>query len=425
MEDISNTKQQNTQCSRALKFYTVCDANAKKYRCNICQREINGTKLSNLVQHFKNRLNHKDIYHNQILVADEQHILVQRESFIHSAVELVTINSEPFSLLSKSGFKNGHKAQLDKFKSAGCPVNLSDEHVTEIKEKVCTTAMKIKELIKSEVHRKIVSVMVDSATRNGRSIYGISIQYKHNGVHKVVAIGMRELKKSHTAKHLADVLLEILAEYEILLKQIISITTDNGSNMLAMVKDVERILLQQEDISSYAPECEGEQPNGQTQIEQRNQNDENVDIEIDELLKNSIDGNVLDELLEDVNIYEDLFEKFVSDLQNQTGNHSLFVNSIKCAAHTIQLAVRDALKMMSKSDRNVIELSRMVAKFLRKESTKNEKREVGITSILPGLDVETRWSSTYLMVKIIEQNLFFSLRLLPFFSFIVCRFAAF
>lgn len=133
---------------------------------------------------------------------DEEHILVQREVFIHCASDIVTINSETFALLSKSCFRNGHRIQLERFISAGCPVNLSDEHVDEIKDKVRTTARKIKEQIKLETRHKIVSVMVDSATRNGRSIFGIVLQYKHNGVVKVVAIGMRDLKKSHTADYL-------------------------------------------------------------------------------------------------------------------------------------------------------------------------------------------------------------------------------
>lgn len=403
MDGISNTSQQNTQVSRALNFFTVIDAENKKYRCNVCNTEINGKQSSNLLGHFKNRDGHKEIYLTKIKVVEEEHILIQREKFVHSCVELVTINSENFALLTKSGFVKGHRSQLDKFKAAGCAVNLSDDHVTEIKEKVCQTANQMKEIIKTEVQRKIISVMVDSATRNGRAIYGISIQYKHNGAHKVVGIAMRELKKAHKAKHLAEVLLEVLAEYGISLKQIISITTDNGSNMLAMVKEVERILLQQQQEAndSQAQEVEAGQSHDQTQT-QHTQSNKNIDSEIDELLNQSPEDDLLDELLDEVNMYEDLFEKFVTDLQNQTDNHSLFINSIKCAAHTTQLAVRDALKSMPKTERNVIELARMAAKFLRKDKTKNEMREAGIKSILPGLDVETRWSSTYLMVKIIE-----------------------
>lgn len=69
------------------------------------------------------------------------------------------------------------------------------------------------------------------------------------------------------------------------------------------------------------------------------------------------------------------------------------------AAHTLQLAVNDALKLLGKNDSNIISLCRVVAKFIRLQSTKNEMHKVGLSSILPKLDVETRWSSTYLMVS--------------------------
>lgn len=116
----------------------------------------------------------------------------------------------------------------------------------------------------------------------------------------------------------------------------------------------------------------------------------------------------------------------VSDLRNQTGNHSLFVNSVKCGAHTIQLAVKDFLALLSKSDQNIIDLCRLVAKFLRKQSSKNEMRHAGLSSILPGLDVQTRWSSTYLMVCTIEINThFIAFNAYGFFTLTVCRFAAF
>lgn len=333
-EKRESEKQQNTQISLARMFFTPLGITLQRYQCNVCKKEISGKKPANLISHFKiNRPDHKEIYFSIILEIGEQHVLVQCEAFIHSAVELVTVDSQPFALLSASGYRNGHKPQLKRFKSAGWPVNLSDEHVYEIKEKVRATAKLVKEKIKSETHHKIVSVMVDSATRNGRSIYGISAQYKHNGILKVVAIGMRELKDSHTANYLAEVLLEILNEYGISLKQVLSITTDNGSNMLAMVREIERILLNfRDDISAQASEDRLLQ--SQIESAEPSQNDENIDVDIDQFLAKPIENDVLDELLDNMDFYEGLFEKLAADLINQTGNHSLFVNSIKCASHT-------------------------------------------------------------------------------------------
>lgn len=80
-------------------------------------------------------------------------------------------------------------------------------------------------------------------------------------------------------------------------------------------------------------------------------------------------------------------------------NHKLFfVNGINCSAHTVQLAVMDALKLLTNDNLNVILLARVLVKFIRKETTRNESRNRGLKVILPALDVKTRWSSTYIMV---------------------------
>lgn len=223
MEKLSKeteyTTKKSTQISRVLEYYTVVDEQTKIYKCNICTKNQNGKSSGNLVAHFK--ASHKEIYMKEINNIVEEHIQIQREKVVHSCVELVTINSHPFSLLSQSGFRNLLENKLCAFQSAGYPLNLSDRHVHEIKDRVHKTAKQIKELIKIDVKDKLISVMVDSATRNGRSVYGMSLQYKHNDRLKVVVIGMRELRKSHTAVYLTDVLIEVLAEYSIDLKQII------------------------------------------------------------------------------------------------------------------------------------------------------------------------------------------------------------
>lgn len=76
----------------------------------------------------------------------------------------------------------------------------------------------------------------------------------------------------------------------------------------------------------------------------------------------------------------------------------VFVNGINCAAHTLQLAVKDAIAQLPACHANVLRLAAKVCKFLRKESTKNEARNLGIKIKLPSMDTPTRWSSTYIMV---------------------------
>lgn len=88
---------------------------------------------------------------------------------------------------------------------------------------------------------------------------------------------------------------------------------------------------------------------------------------------------------------------------NEDGLPSLvFIDGINCAAHTLQLAVKDALKALNKSHTNVISLCRNVGIFIRHTNTLIEIQKQGLKKKLPALDTSTRWSSTYLMVSILK-----------------------
>lgn len=57
------------------------------------------------------------------------------------------------------------------------------------------------------------------------------------------------------------------------------------------------------------------------------------------------------------------------------------------------------MKELPDEVRNIILLCRRVAKILRLESTKHLLEGSGLELKKPKLDVETRWSSTYIMVS--------------------------
>lgn len=73
---------------------------------------------------------------------------------------------------------------------------------------------------------------------------------------------------------------------------------------------------------------------------------------------------------------------------------------VNCAAHTLQLGINDSLKELPARHKNVIELCRRVAKFLRLKSSEHKIKEHGIEYRRPRLDVITRWGSMYQMVRI-------------------------
>lgn len=404
--DATSSKAKPSLVSRARQFLTeeiVDGKGTNRFKCNICvnPKILNGTMQSNLVSHF--RKIHTTVYHEQIAIKEEDCIEVQRLKTVHSCVELVSLESMPFSVLSSSGFRHALEEKLRAFQLAGCTLNLTDHHVYEIKEKVREVASEMRNHIKSEVKGKIISVMVDSATRNGRAIFGINIQYRHNGVLKVVTLAMHQLKNSHTAQYLADVLSNVLCEYGIDLAQVLTITTDSGSNMLAMVKDIESKLFDTTDDNPIAPnEIQSNEPESIEIPASDENNEEETENDIEELLM-EMDLNVddaLDIAFDENAIYGQLLDDLVLNVRRTTESHQLYIESIKCAAHTFQLAIRDALNLLTKRDMNAISLCRGVAQFLRLQSTKNEMHRADLQCILPALDVATRWNSTYRMVII-------------------------
>lgn len=202
--------------------------------------------------------------------------------------------------------------------------------------------------------------MADTATRYDLSILGVSIQYMHEGQLKIRTIGMKNLTEPQTALHLKDVILDRLQMYGINKHQLISFTTDNANSMTAMVNlmndhpatdigvvdndddesgddehdedddDIEHDSKLAEEPSSNSPfdmitpGVDGVQEfSGASESES---DDEERHNEVDDILN---ENRELDQLL------KELQRCFSADTMN--------INGIRCAAHTIQLAVQDAL----------------------------------------------------------------------------------
>lgn len=98
------------------------------------------------------------------------------------------------------------------------------------------------------------------------------------------------------------------------------------------------------------------------------------------------------EILEEKSHYFNLLK----DLQNEFVLHTLNTSGIKCAAHTLQLAIKSALK--SAKIGILINVCRMACKLVRKISYKNSLRKQNLKEVRPRLDCAVRWNSTFLMV---------------------------
>lgn len=160
---------------------------------------------------------------------------------------------------------------------------------------------------------------------------------------------MIELNERHTAKFLKSKIKEILTEYSITLDQVFSMTCDNGANMIATVKQLQ----------------------SQIQVMIVPEDDE------DELTEELTGPN-----------WTETFEKE-------------FFNSIalvRCAVHTIQLAVTDVMKIY---DADVVQCT-SIAKKCR---TIAYKPSFDLHNIpLPPLYAKTRWSGIFIMLEYFSKH---------------------
>lgn len=196
---------------------------------------------------------------------------------------------------------------------------------------------------------------------------GTSISYMFNGEICVRTIGMFTLRFSHTSSNIVNIIKSTLSDFEIRLIQVISVTTDNGRNLIK--------------TTSLLDACF---QNEKQHIDNAHGNEINDDEEF-------IDADIFDEdyyssLLTDVR--QAFSESFYTDL----------IHGISCAAHCIRLVVTKAIEKSTQT-KELIQKCRSLAKKLRTPTMRSLLNSAGCNMAL--IDVITRWSSVYSMVRLI------------------------
>lgn len=351
------------------------------YMCTICKpnKRISGKKKFNLVSHIRSCHPHVLENSNEL----EFELKKEKLRIVQSLSEIVTVNGRPFKCLLDSGLLRLIRKDLDRLEKLGHGIVLN-KNVYEIKEYVIHIACEIKKCISAEVQKKMVSVLVDIGSKNRTSILGIGIQFMKDDTVKNVAIGMIPLTKAHTASYIVDELIKCLNSYGIAVSQTFAIVSDNGSNMLAAAKRLDKFINEQRENEENT---EQELPD----FNRMNLNEEDILNDVEEMIE-------LDSILNDDDNYDELFAEVIGEL----AKHTTSVITIRCGAHSIQLCVRAALK---KSNLNaVLTLCKYVVRKLHTQSIKYEIHEKGVESILPHPSNDTRWDSDLEMVTLFKSD---------------------
>ncbi|XP_070073359.1 uncharacterized protein [Drosophila takahashii] len=303
--------------------------------CKICKITLTGNYVSNLKRHLQAK--HRSDYEDDDGSSDDQ--VEEKKVKFSVTMGRNEAKNACIDLVTKQ------KLPLAVFDSTGfktltnqifCGLNMpavtSRNIMGLVEERYHSIKIKIVNALKS----RIICLKMDTATRCNRGILGVNVQFIENGKIVIKTLGLIELTKSHTSQNLCSEVQSIMDDFCIKKEQIYSITTDNGRNMVKAVD-----LLNKWEID------DDESP--------------------DELQE--------EELTQHLNI------------------HSIV--SIKCAAHTLQLAIKDFFDRLGSVP--FIDKARNIVKLLRTPSFSYLIEEEALSK--PVLDVPTRWSSTYLMLQ--------------------------
>lgn len=389
-----NHVRQTAVTSRVMEYFIEIPNTKDFFKCMLCEEEkkldatpkkpLNGKKKWNLKKHIQSK--HKDLYDSVFSIEKKLSFATKRLEMVQNFCEIVTINGRPFKYLLDSGFKKLIANEMEALYDAGFGITL-DKDLSELKEYIAHVAHEIKNKIAGQINGRFLSLMLDIASKNNRSVVGISAQYNENGKIKIHTLGMIVLEELHTAKYITKTVIECLEPYNVPITHIISMTTDNASTMLAMIKrfdDAVNDLNAPEDVDTDAidldiPSFENDGPLTEEQMQS--------------IMHAVIDSAALNEVLDDQNDYENLFEEIIGEFSKNT----TIVTTVRCGAHSIQLVVRHGI---NKSNfKTLLALCKFVSKKLRTEKYKFAARDNGIEYSNPHLSTEPRWDSDYLMVS--------------------------
>lgn len=163
--------------------------------------------------------------------------------------------------------------------------------------------------------------------------------------------GMIEVKQRQTAKFLKEKILELLQSYGVSITQLLAVTCDNGANVVAAVKQ-----LQKQYVADH-PSLEAYDDDSDDDDEAR----------------------------------ERLIEDLMEELQKS-------VSLIRCAVHTMQLAVTDIVKATDVTIKEITTIAKNTRKIGYKAMFEYNKISV------PPFYSRTRWNGVYKMLNYFKQH---------------------
>ncbi|XP_017474737.1 PREDICTED: uncharacterized protein LOC108365257 [Rhagoletis zephyria] len=201
---------------------------------------------------------------------------------------------------------------------------------------------------------------------------GINVQYCDNGVIITQTLAMKEVHVKHSSLNLTHILIKILESYGVSLVQICSITIDNAANMVSLGNLVNKELQNIDKMNS-------------------DKNEHNIiDMECEDDESDGENEDVAHPPCDDVAALDASYYEIYSNLEIDFAA-SDNITVIRCASHTLNLAVCDFLKEI----KDIRSKVKTVVKKLRTPTLLHLLRAEKLRK--PVIECVTRCGSTYNM----------------------------
>lgn len=353
------SKIQSTETAEILKCFKRSDVQSRPaWICCVLNCEVILRSSQSHVRKRHLRDKHPDVFNAIVKKVEEQneensessddeHVIrvkLSKKKVTNACVEMVTKNGLAFTTMDMSGFVKLLNPILEGLAAKDQALTIN-RHT--IKSHVQFKADDIVRRIKGELEGRMISIMMDMATRHSRSILGISIQYMLNGKIVVRTLAMEQITCKHTGMEIKKRLLAVLQKYEIKTDHIFAITTDNGSNM---VKTIDLMDAQQSTESNNRIE---------NVLNLLNESISTIELQDQENDEESPSSDDDDEATENQKNTECQLLEMRNTIESIFGYDTIlsFMNAISCAIHTMQLGIKDAF-----SDPNFVDGNQLIEK---------------------------------------------------------------
>lgn len=285
--------------------------------------------------------------------------ILRKEIFL-ICVEHVTVCGRTLNSIFDSSFQKLLKDRMKPLKGTKHELTMTEIRL-QLRPMIHKIANEIREEIQIEFTNKYYAIMFDSATKMNRAVLGIDIRTIVSGKVVTRSIGMQRITCKHTGENIAEMIVDRLNKHGVSPKLMTGATIDNASNMVKTVKIVDSI------VSKLTVE---EYPSSSS---------DESDIDC---TKESIEAHWMDP-----DFQRHLIEQATREL---CSIHKPYVydrvECIRCAAHTIQLAIDEALEKSNCIP--IINEVRKLVKNLRLQQILLKLEEKGLP--IPSPDCQTR-----------------------------------